>query len=37
MAKRLIKKEKIPLSPGQKVARILFIILAVVLNLGIFN
>lgn len=29
MAKRLIKKEKIPLSPGQKVARILFIILAV--------
>lgn len=29
MARRLIKKEKIPLSPGQKVARILFIILAV--------
>ena len=30
MAKRLMKKEKIPLSPGQKVAKILFIILAVV-------
>ncbi len=30
MAKRLAKKEKIPLSPGQKIAKVLFIILAVV-------
>lgn len=29
MARRLAKKEKIPLSPGQKTAKILFIILAV--------
>lgn len=30
MAKRLMKKEKIPLSPGQKVAKILFIFLTAV-------
>lgn len=30
MAKRLAKKEKIPLTPGQRIAKILFILLAIV-------
>ena len=30
MAKRLAKKERVPLTPGQRIAKILFILLAIV-------